>query len=137
MWANTGAGFCAQRLAAPGGAVAPGGCGSMAAGQGITVGQSLRSCDGRFTLAMQYDGNLVLYQGGAAIWATGSWGSTGYAAVMQNDGNLVLYDVTNRALFASNTSGHPGNHLALQNDGNLVVYNSSGGALWASNTCCR
>jgi hypothetical protein len=137
MWANTGAGFCAQRLAAPMGAGTPSGCGSMGAGQAITVGQSLRSCDGRFTLAMQYDGNLVLYQGGSAIWATNNSGSTGYAAVMQNDGNFVLYDVTQRALFSSGTWGHPGNRLSLQNDGNLVVYNSAGGAVWASNTCCR
>jgi hypothetical protein len=137
MWANTGGGFCAQSLAAPQGASPPGGCGQMLGGQGLTVGQSLSSCDGRFALAMQYDGNLVLYQGGSALWATNSWGSTGYGAVMQNDGNFVLYDVNQGALFASNSWGQPGNTIALQDDGNLVVYNASGGPVWASNTCCR
>jgi hypothetical protein len=33
---------------------------------------SLRSPDGRFTLEMQGDGNLVLYENGTAIWFTGT-----------------------------------------------------------------
>jgi hypothetical protein len=119
------------------GASPPGNCGQMVGGQVLTVGRSLTSCDGRFQLAMQYDGNLVLYQGASALWATGTWGSTGYAGIMQHDGNLVLYDVNQHAMFASNTWGQPGNRLALQNDGNLVVYNSGGAPVWASNTCCR
>jgi hypothetical protein len=137
MWANVGSGFCAESIPPPMGAHQPGGCGQMVGGQGLMSGESLSSCDGRFKLFMQYDGNLVLYQGGAAIWATNSWGSTGYGAVMQTDGNFVLYDVNQRALFASNTWGQSGNTLALQNDGNLVVYRSSGSPVWASNTCCR
>jgi len=137
MWANTGGGSCVTSLPASMGAGKPSGCGIMRGGQGLTVGQSLRSCDGRFTLIMQYDGNLVLYQGGSALWSTNSWTTTGYSAVMQTDGNFVLYDVNQRALFASNTWGRPGNTLALQNDGNLVIYDTSGRPLWASNTCCR
>jgi hypothetical protein len=137
MWANTAGGSCVTSLPASMGAGTPGGCGRMAAGQGLTVGQTLRSCDGRFQLAMQFDGNLVLYQGGSALWSSNTYTSTGYAAVMQNDGNFVLYDVNQRALFASGTWGRPGSTLALQNDGNLVVYDSGSRPLWASNTCCR
>ena len=137
MWANSGGGFCTTALTASQGARAPGGCGGMAGGQGLTVGQTLRSCDGRFQLAMQYDGNLVLYQGGGALWASNTWTSTGYSAVMQNDGNFVLYDVNQHPLFASGTWGRPGNTLAMQDDGNLVVYAAGGAPLWASNTCCR
>jgi Phosphate-induced protein 1 conserved region len=137
MWANTAGGACVTALPASMGAVPPSGCGVLRAGQGLTVGQTLGSCDGRFQLAMQYDGNLVLYQGTSALWASNSYLSTGYSAVMQNDGNFVLYDVNQRPLFASNTWGRPGSALALQNDGNLVVYDTSGRPLWASNTCCR
>jgi hypothetical protein len=138
MWANAGGGYCAESLRLPpGGTGGPTRCGVLSAGQVLTAGQSLGSCDGRFSLAMQYDGNLVLYQGGGAIWASNTYLSQGYAAIMQNDGNFVLYDVNGRALWASGTYGHAGDTVAVQNDGNLVVYNSSGGALWASNTCCR
>jgi hypothetical protein len=137
MWANTGGGFCAQLLAAPAGATRPASCGGMVARQGLAPGQSINSCDNRFTLSMQYDGNLVLYQGSQALWASNTFNSQGYAGVMQSDGNFVLYDVNQRALFASNTWGRPGSRLALQNDGNLVVYDTSNRPLWASNTCCR
>lgn len=115
----------------------PTGCGQLTAGQGLIPGQQVNSCDGRFQLKMQLDGNLVLYQGATALWATGTFGSTGFSAVLQPDGNFVLYNMTGTALFASRTNGRTGNRLAIQNDGNLVVYSSTGQALWASNTCCR
>src|SRR5262249_53562293 len=101
------------------------------------AGESVTSCDGRFRLTMQYDGNFVLYQGGSALWATGTWGSTGYTAIQQNDGNLVVYDVNQHALWAAGTWNHAGARLAMQNDANAVVYDTSGRALWASGTCCR
>lgn len=112
-------------------------CGQLSAGQGLVVGQTLTSCDGRFSLTLQFDGNLVLYQAGKALWATGTSGSNGYAALQQSDGNFVLYDLQGHALWAAGTWPHPGNVFKLQNDGNLVVYNTQGTALWASNTCCR
>jgi hypothetical protein len=133
-------------------------CGELLAGQTLYQGESLSSCDGRFTLSMQTDGNLVLYQSGiGALWATGTNGS--YAGIdnrltMQSaDGNLVLYNVFGEPLsphcydlgteneqygppgcLPSNTSGHPGAHLAVQDDGNVVVYSNANVALWATNT---
>ncbi len=113
---------------------APSGCGSIEPGQGLTRGQAYRSCDGRFSLDMQTDGNLVLYLYGSALWATGTYGTDGEVATMQGDGNFVLYGKTSNALWASATYGHSGAHLALQNDGNLVVYGANDAALWASGT---
>jgi hypothetical protein len=97
--------------------------------------ETLTSADGRFRLVMQADGNLVLYQYGQALWASGTNGAR--SARMQADGNFVLYDAANRAVWASHSAGHPGARLVLQDDGNLVVYDAYGRALWASNTCCR
>lgn len=112
-------------------------------GQVLVTGQQLTSCDGRFVLKMQPNGNLVLYSGSTQLWATNT--SSGKVAIMQGDGNFVLYDGTvagpytiGNALWSSQTWGNPGAWLALQNDGNLVVYPAYGGAaLWASNTCCH
>jgi hypothetical protein len=107
--------------------------GALASGEGLGQGGEVSSPDGRFKLAMQTDGNVVLYSSGVALWNTGTFSQDGLIFVMQTDGNLVLYSNTSCALWASNTSGHPGATLALQNDGNIVVYDG-GKALWASNT---
>ncbi len=111
----------------------PKSCGAIDAGQGLGPGKSLKSCDGRFELVMQTDGNVVLYEGQKALWATGTNGKGGYAFVMQGDGNLVLYDAYQAPLWASNTDGKSGDALAIQNDGNLVLYRA-GKAIWDSGT---
>ncbi len=113
---------------------APKGCGDIKPGEGLVSGESYSSCDGRFALAMQTDGNLVLYGLGRALWSTNTYGSDGYAAIMQTDGNFVLYGKHSDPLWASDTNGHGGSTLALQTDGNLVVYSPSHVALWDSGT---
>ncbi|KAL0922368.1 hypothetical protein M5K25_006347 [Dendrobium thyrsiflorum] len=53
---------------------------------------------------------------------TGGLASGCYLA-MQTDGNLVVYDYGNRAIWASNTGGENGYYnLILQKDGNVVIY---------------
>ena len=112
-------------------------CGELRAGGRLSRGESAMSCDGRFTLAMQGDGNLVLYMGATPLWASGTDGTGGSSADMQGDGNFVLYDGAGVPLWASGTDGNPGAYLAIQNDGNLVVYATDGRALWSSGTCCH
>lgn len=102
----------------------------------LSPGQSVRSCDGRFSLVHQGDGNVVLYQGSTARWSTGTAGRATASFVMQGDGNLVLYAATGPALWNSRSAGNPGAFLAVQDDGNLVVYAGSR-VLWTSGTCCR
>jgi hypothetical protein len=109
-------------------------CGVIHEGEGLKSGESLLSCDGRYELAMQDDGNLVWYGPKGALWASGTDGKGGHVAVVQSDGNFVLYNSDSGALWASDTSGHGGDHLSLQDDGNLVVYGSAGAVLWASHT---
>jgi hypothetical protein len=124
---------------------APTSCGTLTANQGLSQGRTLTSCDGRFTLTMQLDGNLVLSElvglnppTVQPLWSSGTSGSGNLVeAVMQGDGNLVLYNrLTGAALWASGTAGHPDAVLSLQNDGNLVIY-AGGSPVWASNTCCH
>ncbi len=117
-------------------APSPVGCGALEAGAGLTSGQSLSSCDGRFTLAMQSDGNLVLYFGGAPLWHTYTNGRGGYSLQMQGDGNLVLYTAAGTPLWHTHTNERFGARLALQDDGNLVLY-QGGTVLWHSQTCCH
>lgn len=110
------------------------GCGEewVGAGDALHAGQSRTSCDGRFQLTMQGDGNLVLYQRAAPpVWSTGTNGTGASMAAMQGDGNLVLY--AGGPVWSSQTFGHPGAALAVQSDGNVVIY-GGGQALWASGT---
>ena len=108
-------------------------CGVFEGGQGLGPGESVQSCDGRFDLVMQTDGNLVLYMGQKPLWATGTNGRGGYAMWMQTDGNFVLYDGYGAPLWDAHSEGHPGALLDVQNDGNLVVY-SGNKPLWNSGT---
>jgi len=104
--------------------------------QGLVVGQSITSADGRFRLILQADGNLVLYaHSRQALWASNTAGHPDvWDVAMQGDGNLVIYNVHGHALWASNTAGHAGAWLIAQNDGNLVIYDPANHPLWASNT---
>ena len=113
---------------------APTGCGFVDPGQALASGATHSSCNKHYDLAMQTDGNLVLYHGNTAIWATGTNGKGGHRAAMQTDGNFVLYTAAGKALWASGTSGDEGAYLAVQDDGNLVVYSAYGKALWDSST---
>jgi hypothetical protein len=104
--------------------------------EGLTHGQSLGSQDGRYSLTVQADGNVVLSQtGGVVRWSSQTAGNPGAGLAMQPDGNLVLYSPTRVALWSSGTWDHPGAWVILQNDGNLVVYApGTQTALWATNT---
>jgi hypothetical protein len=107
---------------------------SLSAGQELQAGQDLVSPGGQYTLAMQTDGNLVVYGNGCVIWAsnTAGTGSSNYLA-MQTDGNLVIYTSASKPVWASNTAGTgSGNNLNMQVDGNLVVYTSAAKPVWAS-----
>jgi hypothetical protein len=102
--------------------------------QSLAPGASLTSQDGRFTLVMQQDGNLVLYMdGGRPLWASDTVGRNDARLIYQLDGNLVIYDPSARPVWASGTQGHPG-CLVVQNDGNVVLYAADGRPVWATNT---
>jgi hypothetical protein len=113
------------------------GCGMLWPDERLGHGDARQSCDGRFTLIMQHDGNLVLYQGSEPLWHAGTHDSGATAAVMQSDGNLVVYDDAGTAMWASGTSGYDWSAALVQDDGNLVIYSSDGKALWGTDTCCR
>ncbi len=107
----------------------------------LLVNSSLQDVQTMFTpglsysLVMQNDGNLVIYDSnGRPIWSSGTGGNTGDTLVMQNDGNLVIYSWQGIPIWSSGTSSNKNDSLVLENNGNLVIYNMSGRAIWNSNT---
>lgn len=110
-------------------------CGGLESGAILQHGDFVMSCDGRFQLIQQPDGNLVLYQGAQPLWASNTWNTAGQRAAMQADGNLVVYDPTT-ALWSTGTHGHPGARLALHDTGELRILEGTQ-QLWTSGTCCH
>lgn len=102
-------------------------------GEMLRVGERLMSGNNKYSLIMQKDGNLVLYDARRhPLWLSNTQGQRVEKCVMQRDGNLVLYLRNGQPAWASNTAGKPGSFLLIQNDGNMVIYQPQG--VWASNT---
>ncbi|MGM1062736.1 S8 family serine peptidase, partial [Saccharothrix sp. Mg75] len=96
-------------------------------GEALQAGQSRTSADGRFTLVMQGDGNLVLYTAaGQALWHTNTHGTGATHAVLQGDGNLVVYTAAGVAKWNTGTWGTAADRLIVQNDSNVVLYGPGG-----------
>jgi len=113
------------------------GCGTLLAGQGITPGHPLPSCNGRFQISLQGDGNLILYDGNTMVWSTQSSGHTPSVATLLADGNFVILDQAGKIFWSTATAGLLGDTLIMQNDGNLVLYTAPtapNSPVWDSNT---
>ncbi|CAG8799354.1 36397_t:CDS:1, partial [Gigaspora margarita] len=91
------------------------------------------SPNGEHRLVMQTDGNLVLYSGSTAIWASNTCGKGAgpYRMALQTDGNLVVYAGNGLPMWASNTYKKQVSYLAVQNDANVVLYDRNWNAKWA------
>lgn len=99
-------------------------------------GDTLVSLNGKTTLSLRDDGDLVLSltSTGERLWNAGTGGRGGNRLVMQGDGNLVL-NADDRTVWNTGTTGHSGASLAMQDDSNLVLYGSDKvEVLWATNT---
>lgn len=111
---------------------------TLNANQTMGSGDNLLSNNGLYSLAMQSDGNLVIYLlGGSARpqWSTGAAGPYSYVA-MQNDGNLALYKRNNTWSWTSKTGGRPVDSrykLVLQDNGELDIYDPSNNIIWYAN----
>ena len=68
------------------------------------------------------------------LWDTKTAGSGATKLAMQEDGNLVVYAPADKPLWASDTNANPGAALRIQEDGNLVIYSAAGKPLWSSAT---
>jgi hypothetical protein len=106
----------------------------MQPGETLSPGESITSANGRYRFIYQGDGNLVLYVGGAPLWASGTDGGPVGICIMQSDGNLVIYAPGSQPIWSTDTWQHPGSRLVVQDDGNVVIYRPDGSPVWATNT---
>ncbi|CRK60979.1 Xanthomonapepsin precursor [Alloactinosynnema sp. L-07] len=107
---------------------------ALDSGLSLAVGQQLTSPNGKHSLKLQADGNLVLSTNGTAVWASGTDGSGAVRGDMQSDGNFVLYKDGGDAVWATKTGGTAGASLIIGDDRGVSVVGSDGGSLWTSGT---
>lgn len=98
----------------------------------LLAGQALLSANLRYRLALQGDGNLVLYDEveKKPLWANNTPGISPKEMAMQGDGNVVLYDSDGKPRWSTGTVNNANAYLLVQDDGNLVVYRSTGEPVW-------
>ncbi|MDT8716167.1 C40 family peptidase [Clostridium sp. 19966] len=108
-------------------------------GQVMWTTQYLVSDDGKYTLNLQGDGNLVIYdQKHNAVWASYRLNNTGFTdnrLSIQNDGNLVVYGNDWNCLWNSSTNQGGGHKFSLKLGDNGCLYIVKDGYwIWASDT---
>lgn len=107
---------------------------TLITGQTMHANTYLASANALYALMMQSDGNLVLYHGSSALWASNTGGHAGASLTVQGDGNIVIYSSSGSALWSTHTMGQATNVFVVQSDGNVVAYDTSNKAVWASGT---
>ncbi|HEX3944946.1 MAG TPA: hypothetical protein VHW69_12740 [Rhizomicrobium sp.] len=79
-------------------------------------------------------GNLQLWNvaNNGVVWESDTHGET---LAMQADGNLVIYNHAGQGVWSSDTSGNLDACFAAQDDGNLVIYTANLAiGLWSTGT---
>lgn len=102
---------------------------TLSAGGVLRPGQSLVMHG--WSAVMQGDGNFVVYANGRVQWSTRTDGNPGAWLAMQTDGNLVIYSAAGRPLWNTRTDGKGGRRLVMQADGNLVIYRADNRPVWS------
>jgi hypothetical protein len=87
--------------------------GGLASGQTLNPNESVWA--GGYQLTYQSDGNLVLSSGGTPLWNSGTHNTSPGFVAMQSDGNLVVYDSGSNPVWWSGTGEHPGAILDIEN----------------------
>ena len=103
---------------------------TLIAGERLNPDQFVRSPNGAYTLTYQMDGNLVLYGPDGALWSSSTHGSSPGFVAMQGDGNLVVYRGDGVPIWATDTPDIPGAELRVQDDGYIVLYDAGGNVVW-------
>lgn len=136
------------------------GCGILRSGEALFGGQSLSSCDGRFTLTLQNGGNLIVTQNGVGpLWSSNTSGVSP-VLVVQDQPIVALYSLSptltqmHGACAYGSAQTNPympagclpafaaadanlGAYLEMQTDGNVVLNRGPNAGIWATNTCCH
>lgn len=103
--------------------------------QRLLPNDELLSLGGQYRLAMQSDGNVVVYAGQRneqVVWTTNTAGNPGAWIEMTQGGNVILHAPDSGATIWQTNSGQAGSRFVIQPDGNVVVRSAADAPVWAS-----
>jgi hypothetical protein len=106
----------------------------LLAGEELQEMQVLKSENGNYCFALNYNGNLVFYRRvpkpSILLWCSHSdrsLNSHPFKLTLDYNGNLILYDAKKQKVWSSNTgynlSKSQNFQLTIENDGNLLIKN--------------
>jgi hypothetical protein len=110
----------------------------LESGDQLAAGDVLRSANGRHSLEMTADGELVATTGSDEWWRQPEDAPPGAVAIMQGDGNLVVYPSASQTgqghdIWDTGTSNNPGAELVVDEEdgfGRVAVVATDGTVLW-------
>lgn len=105
---------------------------SIAAGQALRAGLSLRSANGRFTFGIDGNGDLVVMDGGSPVWRSYTIGNAASELRVPTSGTLALIRPDGSLVWSSASVPGTASRLVLRDDGRLVVESTTGAELWSS-----
>eukprot|EP00672_Neobodo_designis_P016378 CAMPEP_0174849576 /NCGR_PEP_ID=MMETSP1114-20130205/16644_1 /TAXON_ID=312471 /ORGANISM="Neobodo designis, Strain CCAP 1951/1" /LENGTH=249 /DNA_ID=CAMNT_0016083947 /DNA_START=32 /DNA_END=778 /DNA_ORIENTATION=+ len=88
-----------------------------------------KSANDKFKIVLQADGNLVLYEGESAKWASGTDGKEVTGAAVADDGDLVILNGEEK-VWSAGVEG--AEKWQLTDDGTLVAVDAEGVQKWTS-----
>ena len=104
----------------------------MLPGEELRRGEEIRSKNGKYSMAMLEDGNVILDFNGFPVRTTQTTDS-GFRMKMETNGNCVIYDEDGRSIWETRTANN-GNYLVIQDDANIAIYNVKGEMTWSQRT---
>ena len=108
----------------------------LTAGQRLRVGDEIVSQNGRYSLTMRDDGNLVIYDRLTEIplWASATAGTRFYATFSKR-GSLAVINFGGTSKWSSGST--KATRAVISNTGFVALYTSKGAKLWSSSTSGR
>jgi hypothetical protein len=101
----------------------------ITAGNRLVYNDILKSANGVFSLVMQGDGNLVLYNKTTSIWSIGTK-AINQGLLLTVQGNLQIIDSNGFDVLWQSGSSGTGTKLVVSNDGNIVLTDQNGNVKW-------
>lgn len=100
--------------------------------QELLSGVGLMSKNKKYTLVLQHDGNLVIYELKKAIWHSKTFGNE-FKLKFEKVGSLNLIDTNgNVKWYLDPVTSITGGKLIMKDDGDLVMYDKSDNEIWSS-----
>ena len=100
----------------------------------LPIGSQIVSRNGKYTLKMLMDGNMVINCGNGTIWTSDTANIGVKVMNFQSDGNVVLQMNNGSIVWQTEKKGR---ELKIEDDGKLVLYGADNVSVWSPKPCSK